>query len=192
MKTTDTNVKTLAVAAPNKMLLSLFGSLLMVMLLLSTTAANAGWRGGYFKCAKTEIVDVRPATITEGAVTLGLSTLAAVLPADVANLLDSSEGITVFAPTDAAFGNIPGDLLTLIASDEDILTAILSYHVVPKEVDPRRVRYIRKYDTLAGQTLFASRDRKGPMINQSEVECQGYRTANGLVWVIDSVLLPQF
>jgi uncharacterized surface protein with fasciclin (FAS1) repeats len=166
--------------------------MLPAMLLLSATTANAGWRGGYFACAKTDIVDVRPATITEGAVALGLTTLAGVLPVDVANLLDSSEDITVFAPTNEAFANIPSDLLTLIASDEGILTAVLSYHVVPKSVDPRKVRYIRKYDTLAGQTLFASRDRRSPMVNQSEVDCQGYRTANGLVWVIDSVLLPQF
>jgi uncharacterized surface protein with fasciclin (FAS1) repeats len=167
-------------------------ALIMALFLLTTTSANAGWRSGYFKCAKTDIIDVRPATITEGAVTLGLTTLASVLPMDVAELLDSSEDITVFAPTNEAFGNIPGELLTLIASDEDILTTVLAYHVVPKKVDPRKVGYVRKYDTLAGQTLFASRDRTGPMVNQSEVECQGYRTANGLVWVVNSVFLPQF
>jgi uncharacterized surface protein with fasciclin (FAS1) repeats len=111
---------------------------------------------------------------------------------DVANLLDTSEDITVFAPTNEAFANTPPDLLSLIAGDEGVLTTILAYHVVPKKVDPRKVRYIRKYDTLAGQTLFASRDRKSPMVNQSQVDCQGYKTANGLVWVIDSVFLPQF
>jgi uncharacterized surface protein with fasciclin (FAS1) repeats len=176
----------------NRMMMTFITFLLPAMLLLTVTSAHAGWRGGYFACAKTDIIDVRPATITEGAVSLGLTTLAGVLPVDVAKLLDSSEDITVFAPTNEAFGNIPSDLLTLIASDEGILTTVLSYHVVPKQVDPRKVRYVRKYDTLAGQTLFASRDRRSPMVNQSEVDCQGYRTANGLVWVIDSVLLPQF
>lgn len=89
------------------------------MPLLTATNASAGWRGGYFSSAKTDIIDVRPATITEGAVSLGLT-------------------------------------------------------------------------TLAGQILFASRDRKSPMVNQSQVDCQGYKTANGLVWVIDSLFLPQF
>jgi uncharacterized surface protein with fasciclin (FAS1) repeats len=192
MKTINTKATTVTAKRKNKFVLYTTTLLLPAMLLLTATSANAGWRGGYFSCAKTEIIDVRPATITEGAVTLGLSTLATVLPMDVVNLLDTSEDITVFAPTNEAFANIPPDLLTLIASDEDILTTILSYHVVPKQVDPRRVRYIRKYTTLAGQTLFASRDRKSPMVNQSQVDCQGYRTANGLVWVIDSVLLPQF
>ncbi|MES9991938.1 MAG: fasciclin domain-containing protein [Candidatus Thiodiazotropha sp.] len=192
MKANNTDTIVVSNVQKKKMLLPIVTLLIPAMLFLFTTSANAGWRGGYFKCAKTDIIDVRPATITEGAVSLGLSTLAAVLPMDVAELLDTSEGITVFAPTDEAFGNIPGDLLTLIASDEDILTTILAYHVVPKEVDPRRVRYIRKYDTLAGQTLFANLSRSGPMVNQSEVDCQGYRTANGLVWVVDSVFLPQF
>jgi uncharacterized surface protein with fasciclin (FAS1) repeats len=192
MKTTHTKENVMSDVLKNKMLLYLVTLLLPAMLLLTATSANAGWRGGYFSCAKTDIIDVRPATITEGAVSLGLTTLASVLPMDVANLLDTSEDITVFAPTNEAFGNIPPDLLNLIASDEGILTTILAYHVVPKKVDPRRVRYVRKYDTLAGQTLFASRDRKSPMVNQSEVDCQGYKTANGLVWVVDSVFLPQF
>jgi uncharacterized surface protein with fasciclin (FAS1) repeats len=192
MKMTKVKELTFSDALTNKMVLYITTLLLPAVLLLSVTSANAGWRGGYFSCAKTEIIDVRPATITEGAVALGLTTLAGVLPVDVANLLDSSENITVFAPTNEAFANIPSDLLTLIATDENILTGVLSYHVVPKKVDPRKVLYIRKYETLAGQTLFASRDRKSSMVNQSEVDCQGYRTANGLVWVIDSVLLPQF
>ncbi|MBW9259894.1 MAG: fasciclin domain-containing protein [Candidatus Thiodiazotropha sp. (ex. Lucinisca nassula)] len=192
MKSTNAQAHTLSGTSTKQIPLSIISLLIMLMFLLATTSANAGWRSGYFKCAKTDIIDVRPATITEGAVSLGLTTLASVLPMDVADLLDSSEDITVFAPTNEAFAAIPGDLLTLIASDEDILTTVLAYHVVPNKVDPRRVRYIRKYDTLAGQTLFASRDRTGPMVNQSEVECQGYRTANGLVWVVNSVFLPQF
>jgi uncharacterized surface protein with fasciclin (FAS1) repeats len=192
MKITHTKESVMTDVLKNKRVLYIVTLLLPAMLLLTVTSANAGWRGGYFSCAKTDIIDVRPATITEGAVSLGLTTLASVLPMDVANLLDTSEDITVFAPTNEAFANIPTALLNLIASDEGILTTILAYHVVPKEVDPRKVRYIRKYDTLAGQTLFASRDRKSPMVNQSQVDCQGYRTANGLVWVIDSVFLPQF
>jgi uncharacterized surface protein with fasciclin (FAS1) repeats len=192
MKTINSKENVITETHNRNLSLLMISALIIMLLLLTTSSANAGWRSGYFKCAKTDIIDVRPATITEGAVTLGLTTLASVLPMDVAELLDSSEDITVFAPTNEAFGKIPGDLLTLIASDEDILTTVLAYHVVPKKVDPRRVAYVRKYDTLAGQTLFASRDRTGPMVNQSEVDCQGYRTANGLVWVVNSVFLPQF
>lgn len=159
---------------------------------LASASAHAGWGGGFFACKKTPIADVTDLTITEGAVALGLNTLASVLPPDIAELLDSSEDITVFAPTDEAFANIPGPILAEIAGDEDILATVLSYHVTPYKIDPRKTRYIREVKTLAGQTLFVSRDRKGFDVNQSDIECQGYRTKNGLVWVIDSVLLPQF
>ena len=162
------------------------------MLALSANNASAGWGGGYRACAKTPIVDVSDLTMTEGAVALGLDTLASILPESVAELLDSSENITLFAPTDEAFANIPQDIAAAIVGDEAVLTTVLAYHVTPKKVDPRRIFYIRKLDTLADQDLFASRNRSEPKINQSNVSCEGYRTANGLVWVIDSVLLPQF
>ena len=159
---------------------------------LASASAHAGWGGGFFACKKTPIADVTDLTITEGAAALGLDTLASVLPPEIAELLDNSEDITVFAPTDEAFENIPGPILGEIVDDPDILATVLSYHVTPYKVDPRKTRYIREVKTLAGQSLFVSRDRKGFDVNQSEIECQGYRTKNGLVWVIDSVLLPQF
>ena len=173
---------------------SLAMALLVASFLLTApfSDVSAAWGGGYKACLKTKIADVSHLTITEGAEALGLSVLVSVLPDAVADLLDSSEGITVFAPTDEAFGNIPGDILSAIAADEAVLTKVLAYHVSPKKVDPRRAWRIRKVDTLAEQTLFVSRSRAQPTINQSKAECQGYRTANGLVWVIDSVLLPQF
>lgn len=192
MKALRMRIKNLSRAMKIQLSLSVTAMLLPGLLFFAATSANAGWRGGYLGCAKTQITDVSHLTITEGAEALGLNTLVSVLPADVAELLDNSEGVTVFAPTDEAFGKIPDEVLAAIASDEDVLKTVLAYHVSPQEVDPRKIAYIRKKATLAGQSLFLSRDRNGPMVNQSEVQCQGYRTANGLVWLIDSVLLPQF
>lgn len=162
------------------------------LLAMSVNKVSAGWGGGYYSCAKTPIVDVSDLTMTEGAEALGLDILASIIPDSVAELLDTSENITLFAPTDEAFESIPTDIAAAIIGDEAILTTVLAYHVTPKKVDPRRVLYIRKLNTLAEQKLFASRTRNEPMVNQSNVSCEGYRTANGLVWVIDSVLLPQF
>jgi len=45
--------------------------------------------------------------------------------------------------------------------------------------------------TLQGQSVFLEYD-KGPQVNQSTAACEGVRTSNGIVWIIDSVLLPQF
>ena len=63
---------------------------------------------------------------------------------------------------------------------------------VPGRFDPRRVFYIRSVEALQTQDLLVKRCRKNPTINNSEIECGGVHTDNGLVWLIDSVLLPQF
>ena len=69
---------------------------------------------------------------------------------------------------------------------------MLLYHVVAGHFDPRRVFYIRSAEALQTQDLFAKRGRKNPTTNRSEIEGGGVPTENGLVWLIDSVLLPQF
>jgi uncharacterized surface protein with fasciclin (FAS1) repeats len=174
------------------LMLSAIAILLTAFSIFASTSANAGWKGGYHVCEDTHITDVSDLSITEGAAVLELTTLASVLPPDIAELLDSSEDITVFAPTDEAFAKIPEAVLNAIASDETILKTVLSYHVSPQRVDPRKIYHPRKVDTLAGQDLFLSVSMDGPKVNQSNIDCQGYRTRNGLVWLIDSVLLPQF
>jgi uncharacterized surface protein with fasciclin (FAS1) repeats len=50
----------------------------------------------------------------------------------------------------------------------------------------------REQGTVEGQTVFFNYGNEGPQINQSNASCQAVRTTNGIVWVIDSVLLPQF
>ena len=92
-----------------------------------------------------------------------------------------------------SFGAIPGTVLDAIGKDLNVLTAVLTYHVVPRHVDPRKPVTV-KLETLQGQTLFAGwdRDSGATMINQSKADCTAVRTTNGTVWIVDSVLLPQF
>jgi uncharacterized surface protein with fasciclin (FAS1) repeats len=72
------------------------------------------------------------------------------------------------------------------------LTAVLTYHVVAGPADPRTAR-TKEVTTLQGQTLFIGFDKaKGGAVNQSTADCTAVHTTNGTVWVIDSVLLPQF
>jgi uncharacterized surface protein with fasciclin (FAS1) repeats len=74
-----------------------------------------------------------------------------------------------------------------------ILTAVLTYHVSPGLKDPRRPLRPLEVKTLQGQTVFLDSGLgKRPQVNQSTAKCQGVRTTNGIVWIIDSVLLPQF
>jgi len=170
--------------------------LISAALIMAPGSAFAKWNGVFYRCAKTSIADVSHLTITEGAKALGLDTLGyAVEKAGLGEFLDSQRGTTVFAPMDEAFERIDKRVLEAIVGgpgENEVLTAVLTYHVSAKETDPRRVLYARKINTLSGQTFFLKRGSSEPKANQSNVECQDYRTANGLVWVIDSALLPQF
>lgn len=106
---------------------------------------------------------------------------------------DPSSSLTVFAPTDDAFAAIPAEVVDgLIASGS--LTSVLLYHVVGGEFDPRKGAYLRSLDTIAGQFVVAKRGRPtgNPTINQSNIGCTGVATDNGYVWLLDSVLFPQF
>ena len=58
--------------------------------------------------------------------------------------------------------------------------------------DPRRSLIPTQVKTLQGQTLYVGYDQDGASVNQSVAACKGVKTRNGTVWLIDSVLLPQF
>lgn len=166
-----------------------------VALAAATTAAplSAAASPSFAECRKTQAVDF-PGTIVDAAIaTPALSTLTnLVVAADLVGPLSAPGHLTVFAPTNDAFAKIPAAVLGAIGGDPAVLTAVLTYHVVPGRVDPR-LPVTKERRTLQGQTLFAGYDRgTGPAINQSVADCTAVRTSNGTVWLIDSVLLPQF
>lgn len=159
------------------------------------TGDNKPWGGGfknYGQCLKTKPIKFDGTIVEAALATPELSILAdLVVTAGLVDDLSQPGNLTVFAPTDAAFLAIPPDQLDAIGGDTDVLTSVLTYHVVGGPVDPRRSIIIRKVPTLQGQNLFLSYN-KNPQINQSNTSCQGIRTSNGTVWVIDSVLMPQY
>ncbi len=181
-------------------------AILVVAIITITTVVEASWKE-IRQCNRTQLIDF-PGTITEAAVaTPELSILTSlVVEAGLADALSQPGNFTVFAPRDEAFLAIPSPILNAlgafkilglsegVASQEeiDIITQILTYHVVPRKVDPRKSFFRKSITTLQGQKLFNTRRHATPMINQSVVECQGVKTTNGTVWFIDSVLLPQF
>jgi uncharacterized surface protein with fasciclin (FAS1) repeats len=129
-----------------------------------------------------------PGTIVDAAVnTPALSTLTSLVFA-----LAAPGNLTVFAPTNDAFASIPAGVLGAIGSDLGVLTAVLTYHVVDGPADPRRIP-IAAATTLQGQSVFLRyQSGVGPTINQSVTGCKAIRATNGTIWVVDSVLLPQF
>jgi uncharacterized surface protein with fasciclin (FAS1) repeats len=160
-------------------------------------ADGGGWQPQqakeYFRCASTPAVKFNGTIVDAALATPDLKVLAdAVVAANLAGTLSGPGPFTVYAPTNAAFAKIPPAVLSAITSDVSLLTAVLTYHVTPGKADPRFVFSTPKEaSTVQGQTVFFSRD-KGPQVNQSNVSCTPVRTTNGVVWLIDSVLLPQF
>lgn len=99
---------------------------------------------------------------------------------------------TVFAPTDAAFAKLPAGTLQNLLKPENKakLTAILTYHVVPGAVTAEQVTKLSEAKTVNGAVLKVSlRDGK-VMINDADVVKPDIETSNGVIHVIDAVLLP--
>ncbi len=165
-------------------------------LALAAGAASATTGGSVaqrLECLKTAPVDFSGTLVEAAVATPALSTLVALLQA--ANLVGALSGpgpFTVFAPTNDAFAKIPAPVLSAIGGDIGVLSAVLTYHVTAGAADPRVPRRPLETATLQGQTLFLAAPEGKPMINQSTTACQAVKTSNGTVWVIDSVLLPQF
>jgi uncharacterized surface protein with fasciclin (FAS1) repeats len=147
----------------------------------------------YLQCRQATITNF-PGTIVDAAVaTPALSTLVSLVQAaDLVGTLSGKGPFTVYAPTNEAFGKVPGPILDLLGSDTALLTSVLTYHVTPGLADPRRAVTPMAAKTVQGQSVFYSYGQGGLHINQSGASCKGIKTTNGIVWVIDSVLLPQF
>lgn len=127
--------------------------------------------------------------IVETAVSSGFSTLATALAS--ANLVDAlKEGeVTVFAPTDAAFAALPEGTLDALLADPDALAEVLKYHVVDGRVFARDLDGVVSSLTLAGYpVLFDLSD--GAKINGANISSTDILTTNGVIHVIDEVLLP--
>ena len=132
--------------------------------------------------------------IVDTAVSAGqFKTLAAALTA--AGLVDTLKGpgpFTVFAPTDAAFANLPaGTLDTLLKPESKAkLTAILTYHVVAGKVMAADVVKLKEAKTVNGAMVAVKVDGGNVMINNAKVATADIGASNGVIHVIDTVLLP--
>jgi uncharacterized surface protein with fasciclin (FAS1) repeats len=120
-------------------------------------------------------------------------TLAAALTA--AGLVDTLKGpgpFTVFAPTDEAFAKLPaGTVETLLKPEnKDKLTAILTYHVVPGKVMAADVVKLDEAKTANGAMVDVKVDGNTVMINDAKVAAADITASNGVIHVIDTVILP--
>jgi uncharacterized surface protein with fasciclin (FAS1) repeats len=132
--------------------------------------------------------------IVDTAVAAGqFKTLAAALTA--AGLVDTLKGtgpFTVFAPTDAAFAKLPaGTVDTLLKPENKAkLTAILTYHVVAGNVMAADVVKLKEAKTVNGMMVKIKVNGKTVMINDATITATDIVASNGVIHVIDTVLLP--
>lgn len=135
----------------------------------------------------------RPKDIADTAVEAGSfeTLVAAVTAADLVDTLKSDAPFTVFAPTDAAFAALPaGTIETLLKPEnKDQLIAVLTYHVVPGKVMSTDLSDDMTAATVQGGDIIIDLD-KGVMINDASVTTADIETSNGVIHVIDKVILP--
>lgn len=116
--------------------------------------------------------------------------VAAVVAADLVDTLSSEGPFTVFAPTDEAFAALPEGTLEALLEDTEALTEILTYHVVPGKVMASDVVQLNSSMTALGQEVSISTEGGDVMVNDATVVQADIEASNGVIHVIDKVLLP--
>lgn len=158
--------------------LKLFFVGLLAVSLSSLSFAGAG------KQMEKDIVDT---AVGAGSFT----TLAAALgAADLVDVLKGDGPFTVFAPTDEAFNKLPAGTVEALLKDKEKLAAILTYHVVPGKVMSSDVIKLDSAKTVQGQSVGIQVKDGSVYIDNAKVAQADIKASNGVIHVIDSVILP--
>jgi uncharacterized surface protein with fasciclin (FAS1) repeats len=154
--------------------------LIIALLVTSVTAALAA----PIQQAEQDIVDI---AVADGRFTTLVTALEA---ADLVDTLKGEGPFTVFAPTDEAFAALPEGALDGLLADIPALTDVLLYHVVSGEVLAADVVNLSSADTVLGQPVSITVDSGNVMIDDAQVIITDIQASNGVIHVIDAVLLP--
>jgi uncharacterized surface protein with fasciclin (FAS1) repeats len=132
------------------------------------------------------------ADIVDTAVAAGTfkTLVAAVTAANLVDTLKSKGPFTVFAPNDEAFAKLPKGTVEGLLKDIPKLTAVLTYHVVAGKVMAADVVKLKSAKTVQGQEVKIDA-KKGVKVNDATVTKADIVTDNGVIHVIDKVLLPK-
>ena len=161
----------------------LFAAMFAVAL---NASAQVGHPGGHDEMAKANIVEV--AAGNDSFTTL----VAAVKAAGLVDTLAGEGPFTVFAPTDEAFAKLPaGTVETLLKPENrDQLIAVLTYHVVPGKVMAADVVTLDTATTVQGEAVDITVSDSGVTVDNANVIATDVAASNGVIHVIDAVILP--
>lgn len=116
--------------------------------------------------------------------------LAAAEAAGLVDVLKSEGPFTVFAPTDEAFAALPEGTVASLLENPEALRAILLYHVVPGRVLAADVVQLEEAETAQGSKIRISTYGETVRINDATVIAADVIASNGVIHVIDTVILP--
>lgn len=170
-----------------KLLNTLILKIAMPIAFVAAFAANAGHHGDHSGHGKKDIVDI-------AASNSDFSTLVAAVKA--AGLVDTLKGdgpFTVFAPTNEAFAKLPAGTVEMLLKPEnkDKLVAVLTYHVVAGKVMAEQVVTINSAKTVQGSSVAIKVSNGKVMVDNATVIKTDIDASNGVIHVIDSVILPK-
>lgn len=134
----------------------------------------------------------QPKDIVDTAVAAGnFKTLAKLLTdADLVNVMKGPGPYTVFAPTDEAFAKVPKETLDALAKDKAKLQQVLTYHVLTSSWTSSDVKLVKSTGTAEGRPITVKVEGGSLMINNAKVIKADIPCTNGMIHVIDAVLLP--
>src|SRR5512134_3280758 len=143
--------------------------------------------------ATAQAQDTKPTKdIVETAVAAGSfkTLVAAVQAAGLVETLKGKGPFTVFAPTDEAFAKLPAGTVEALLKDKAKLAAILTYHVVSGDVRAAQAMKLDAAKTVNGQSLTIAVRDGAVMIDNAKVVKADVLASNGVIHVIDTVVLP--
>jgi uncharacterized surface protein with fasciclin (FAS1) repeats len=143
-------------------------------------------------CGSSHAAVTASNNIVETAVSAGTfnTLVAAVQAADLAAVLSGDGPYTVFAPTDEAFAKLPAGTIEALLADPAKLREILLYHVVPGRVTAAQVVNLHSATTAQGSDIAILVADGSVMVNDSTVIATDIESSNGVIHVIDTVMIP--
>ena len=173
----------------------LIAAVLTVAVSGSSFAQTCPNQGGHAEVVVSTVAPAQAKDIVDTAVGAGsFNTLvAAVKAAGLVETLKGKGPFTVFAPTDEAFKKLPAGTVENLLKPEnkDQLVAILTYHVVPGTVKAADVVKVKSAKTVQGQEVTVKVEGETVMIDNAKVVKTDIGCSNGVIHVIDTVILPK-
>lgn len=167
-----------------------YGIVLIIMIAMPL-AAFAGSHGKSKNTSEaTSAMDIVDTAVAAGSFN---TLVTAVQAADLEATLRSKGPFTVFAPTDEAFSKLPpGTVENLLKPENKAqLQAVLTYHVVPGKVMAADAAKLTTAKTVNGQSFSITESDSGLMVDNATVINSDITASNGVIHVIDQVILPQ-